>query len=93
VAAGFDSERWTLKRIATAIRREFGVRYNPRALAPALKAHGFTPQRPAPRAKERDEALVAAWLRRDWPALKKGLAARGAVLPSWTRRVTRFGPA
>jgi hypothetical protein len=65
----------------------------PRALAPALKAHGFTVQRPATRAKERDEALVAAWLTRDWEGVKEELAARGARLPSWTRRVTRFGPA
>ena len=93
VAAGFDTERWTLKRIAAVVRREFGVRYHPRALAPALKAHGFTAQRPATRAKERDEGLVRAWLTRDWERVKKELAARGARLPSWTRRVTRFGPA
>ncbi|QRM34107.1 helix-turn-helix domain-containing protein [Microvirga sp. VF16] len=29
VAAGFASERWTLKRIAALIEREFGVHYHP----------------------------------------------------------------
>ena len=92
-AAGFETERWTLRRIARVIEQTFGVRYHFRSLGRALRARGWSPQRPLPQAKERDEALVAAWLRRDWPRIKKGLAAPGARLPSWTRRVTRFGPA
>ena len=93
VAAGFDTERWTLRRIAAVIRRRFGVRYHFRWLGAALRARGWSPQRPIAHARERDEALVAAWLRRDWPRVKRGLAAAGAPLSSWTRRVTRFGPA
>ena len=92
-AAGFDTERWTRRRIAAVIRREFRVRYHFRSLGRALRAHGWTPQRPPTQAKERDDALVAAWLKRDWPRIKRGLAASGQRLPSWTRRVTRFGPA
>jgi putative transposase len=70
-AAGFGTERWTLKRIAALIRREFGVRYHPRYLERPLKAHRFTVQRPATRARERDERAIAAWPRREWVALKK----------------------
>jgi putative transposase len=92
-ASGFDTERWTLRRIARVLRREFGVTYHPHSLSALLRAHGWSPQRPATRAVERDEALIAAWLKRDWPAVKRGLAAAGSSLPSWTRRVTRFGPA
>jgi transposase len=92
-AAGFETERWTLRRIAQVVEREFGVRYHFRALGPALRARGWSAQRPIPQAKERDDALVEAWLKRDWPRIKKGLAAQGVPLPSWTRRVTRFGPA
>lgn len=93
VAAGFETEQWTLKRIAQVIYREFGVRYHPRYLERPLHAYGWSAHRPAPRAKERDDAVVAAWLKRDWPALKKELTARGARLPAWTKQVTRFGPA
>jgi putative transposase len=71
VAAGFETERWTLRRIAALIRREFGVRYHPRYRERPLKAHGFTAQRPATRAKERDERAIAAWRRREWVAIKK----------------------
>ena len=91
-AAGFENERWTRRRIAQVIAREFQVRYQFRALGPALHARGWSPQQPIPRARERDDALVAAWLKRDWPRIKRGLAVAGVRLPSWTRRVTRFGP-
>ena len=92
-AAGFETDRWTQCRIAAVIRREFGVRYHFHSLSRALRAQGWSPQRPIPRAKERDEAIIAAWLRRDWPRSKRGLVSAGVPLPSWTRRVTRFGPA
>ena len=90
--AGFETDRWTQRRIAAVIQREFGVRYHRHSLSRALRARGWSPQRPIPRAKERDEAVIAAWLRRDWPRIKRGLAATGVPWPSWTRRVTRFGP-
>src|SRR5438067_5814454 len=64
VAAGFDTERWTQRRIAAVVERTFGVRYHFRSLGRALRARGWSPQRPIPQARERDEALVAAWLKR-----------------------------
>lgn len=78
VAVGFETERWTLRRIAVLIRRKFGVLYHPRYLERPLKAHGFTVQRPATQARERDERAIAAWPRRDWLAIEKAGPARGA---------------
>jgi transposase len=92
IAAGFDTERWTLRRVAAVIKRHFCIQYHFRWLGKALRARGWSPQRPIARARERDDALVEAWLRRDWPRVKRGLAAMGAPLSSWTKRVTRFGP-
>lgn len=91
-AAGFETDRWTLRRIARLIERTFGVRYHWCSLSRALHARDWSPQRPLPQAQERDEALIAAWLRRDWPRRKRGLAAQGVPSPSWMRQVTRFGP-
>lgn len=91
-AAGFDTERWTLRRIAIVVRRECGIAYHCRSLGRVLRAHDWTPQRPPTRAAERNEALIAAWLRREWPRIKRGLVAQGERLPSWTSQVTRFGP-
>jgi transposase len=81
IAAGFDTEQWTLRRIAALIRREFGVRYHPRYLERPLRACGFTVQRPATRAKERDEHAIAAWPKRTWRAIKKEGPPRGAHHP------------
>jgi putative transposase len=91
-AAGFETERWTLPRIAVVVRRTFGVRYHPRSLGPARRARGWSPQVPIARARERDDALVAAWLRRDWPRIKGGLAAPGEPSSSSTRRATASSP-
>ncbi len=78
LAAGFATERWTLGRIAVVIEREFGVHYHPRYLERPLKALGFSVQRPATRARERDERAIAAWPRRSWAAIKKAGPPRGA---------------
>src|SRR5262245_23020437 len=92
LAAGFPTDRWTLARIRALIRRRFGVRYHAHYLAAKLRASGWSPQVPASRAKERDEELVQAWLRRDWPRIKKRLAAAGRRLSSSMRPASRSSP-
>ncbi|NPC75441.1 transposase [Corallococcus exiguus] len=56
--AGFTSERWTLKRVAQFIRCRYGVHYHPNYLVEPLHRLGLSVQRPKPKARERDEALV-----------------------------------
>src|SRR5918997_5683903 len=73
--AGFDADRWTLRRVHALILVEFGVEYHAHYLARRLKALGWSPQHPAVYARERDDALVHAWLTRDWARIKKRLAA------------------
>lgn len=75
-AAGFRSDRWTLQRIQQVIEREFHVVYHPNYVARLLEKMGWSLQLPLPRAKERDEALIRAWLVHDWPRIKKGAAER-----------------
>jgi putative transposase len=92
MAAGFASERWTLERIAALIKREFGVHYHPRYLERPLKAHGFSVQRPATQARERDDLVIADWPKREWVALKKRRSGSTARLSSGTRPATASGP-
>jgi transposase len=90
MAAGFATERWTLGRIAALIEREFGIPDHPRYLERPLQAHGFSVQRPATRAKERDELVIAVWPKRDWVALKTRRS--GSTAPSsGTRPATASG--
>jgi transposase len=78
MAAGFDTEQWTLRRIAALIWREFGVRCHPRHLERPLHAWGFTVRCPATQARERDERAIAAWPKRTWRTIKKAGSSRGA---------------
>ena len=56
--AGFDTDRWTLRRIRALILVECRVEYHAHYLARRLKALGWSPQHPAVCARERDDALV-----------------------------------
>lgn len=68
---GFDRYLWTQQLIADLIAREFGVSYHHDHVGVILREIGFTHQKPARRAVERDGAAVDAWRRDAWPALLK----------------------
>jgi transposase len=76
LAAGFQTDRWTLQRIRELIERLFGVTYHPNYLNRFLRKLNWTPQQPLPLAQERDEELIQAWLKKDWPRIKKGTTQR-----------------
>lgn len=76
LAAGFPTERWTLKRIQRLLARDLKVTYHANYLARLLDRLGWSPQVPLPRARERDDELIRAWLAKDWPRIKKSAAAR-----------------
>src|SRR4051794_28065989 len=70
-AFGFAGEWWTSRRLAALIERRWGVRFNANYLVEWLTARRHSAQKPAPRAKERDDAAVARWLAQDWPRIQK----------------------
>jgi transposase len=92
-AFGFRGEVWTARRVATVIRREFGVRYHPNHVGKLLRAAGWSPQKPRRRASQRDEAAIAAWHAERWPALKKGLTRRGGPSSGSTSPASTCCPA
>jgi transposase len=70
-AAGFSSDLWTCPRVAEWIERAFGIEYHVRHVPRVLRSLGFSPQKPARRAVERDEQAIVQWVKRDWPRVKK----------------------
>ncbi len=70
-AHGFSTELWTLPRIAQVIERLTGVEHHPGHVWRVLRGLGWSLQRPARRARERDEAAIAEWKTRRWAQLKK----------------------
>ena len=76
LAAGFPTDRWTLVRVSALLKKEFDIDYHPNSLRRVLDQLGYSVQKSLPRAAERDEELVKAWLTKDWPRIEKGAAAR-----------------
>jgi transposase len=70
-AYGFLGEVWTRARVAEVIRREFGVTYDVSHVGRILRACGWSPQKPARRAKQRDEEAIRAWKEERWPEVEK----------------------
>ena len=73
-AHGFRNELWTLRRIAALIERHFGLTYCPSGVWRVLRRLKWSPQKPARRARERDELAIAHWPTDTWPRLKKSSA-------------------
>jgi transposase len=86
---GFATELWTLPRVATVIARLTGVRYHPGHVWYLLRGLQWSLQRPARRARERDEAAIRQWVSRRWPAVKKTPAASGPGSSSRTKAGSR----
>ncbi len=71
-AHGFRGDVWTCERVATVIRREFGVSYHPAHVSRLLKALRQSLQKPQRRATQRDEEAIERWKEERWPQLKRG---------------------
>ena len=89
-AHGFATDLWTLDRVATVIEAETGVRYHRGHVWKLLRDKlGWSRQRPARRAVERDDEAIARWVAEDWPRIKRGLADAGRGSSSRTNRGSR----
>ena len=76
ISNGFPTEVWTLARAVKLIEREFAVKYSVANVWHVLRALGFSSQRPAGRAIQRDEHAIKTWRIKRWPALKKSANER-----------------
>jgi transposase len=61
---------WTRAAIRELIRREFGIRLSIRGVGEYVARWGYTPQKAARRACERDDAAVKDWLSIEYPKIK-----------------------
>ncbi|MCZ7564519.1 MAG: IS630 family transposase [Burkholderiales bacterium] len=77
LATGFDTDLWTCPRVTELIKERFGISYHVDHVGRLLHDLGWSPQKPARRALERDEREIRRWVREDWPRVKTpGAAAR-----------------
>ncbi|NWF84420.1 MAG: winged helix-turn-helix domain-containing protein [Bryobacteraceae bacterium] len=92
-ANGFDTDLWTLPRVALVIERLTGVHYHPGHVWKILGAMDWSLQRPAKQARERDPAKVAHWVNERWPAAKKTLGGGRPGSSSRAKAAFRSAPA
>lgn len=70
-ALGYETSLWTAHRVAHLIEQEGGVGYHPGPVWKILRQLGWSCQRPAGRALERNEKALQRWKQERWPELKK----------------------
>lgn len=89
---GFSTDLWTLPRMAKVIEELSGVRYHPGHVWRILRRLNWTLQRPARRAKERNEKEIKRWVAEEWPRVKKTPKGSGPGSSSRTRAESRTVP-
>jgi transposase len=85
LAWGYETELWTLPRVAEVIREVTGVSYHPGHVWRVLRQLGWSRQKPTTRARERDEVAIGRWVRETWPVVKKTPRAAERPLSSSMR--------
>jgi transposase len=84
---GFATDNWTLKRIRRVIEERFGVTYTTLSgVWRLLLRIGFSPQRPARTAVERDQEQIVEWVEHTWPKIVKRGPSAGPGSSSATSR-------
>lgn len=89
IANGFSTELWTMARVAEVIERLTGVSYHPHHIWWLLRRMGWTRQKPARQAVERNEEAISNWVKEEWPRIKKAPAGSGHGSSSRTRAGSR----
>jgi transposase len=92
LAHGYPTELWTLARVGEVIEATTGVSYHPGHVWKLLRQMGWSRQRPARRAVERDEEAIGRWVAEDWPRIKKTPAGAKPGSASKTRAVSPSAP-
>jgi transposase len=70
-ACGIDADLWTLARVAKIIKSITGHSFGISGVWYVLRRLGWSVQRPAKQAAERDQTEVDRWIKETWPAVKK----------------------
>lgn len=77
---GYDTDLWTLKRIADVILKEFDVHYNSTYVWWILHELNYSAQMPVAVAIERNTEYVKVWLEKNYPEYVKEAKEKNATI-------------
>ncbi len=77
---GYDTDLWTLKRIAEIIEHEFHVHYNTTYIWQILDRMGYSAQMPLATAMEKNQDYVNEWLKNEYPEYVKEARNHNATI-------------
>jgi len=80
---GLDFGLWTRAVVANLIERKFGICLGLTAIGALLAKLNLTPQKPLPRAYQRDPEAIARWRRETYPAIARQAKADGGEVFFW----------
>src|SRR4030066_1418305 len=83
---------WTREAVGRLIEDRFGIRLSGWTVGRCLAQWGFTPQKPARRAFERDPERVRRWLDEEYPAIRSRAKREGAEIYWGGEMGVRSGP-
>ena len=70
-AHGYETQLWTLERMAQVLEKLFGVKFWPQHVWRLLGDLGWSCQKPERQARERNNRAVRQWMNERWPRFKK----------------------
>jgi transposase len=80
---GFDFGLWTRQIVRELIAQRFTVRLSLGSIGALLARQGLTPQKPLPRAYQRDPEAIARWQRETYPAIAHHAKRTHAEISFW----------
>lgn len=92
LANGYATDMWTIARVKEVIEAETGVSFHPGHVWRLLGQMGWSRQRPARKALERDDEAIANWIKNDWPRVRKTPDAGRPGSASKTSRASASSP-
>jgi transposase len=80
MAHGYPNALWTIPRIRRLIGEELDLKASGSEVWRLLRRMGWSPQKPAKRARERNEAAITRWKREQWPRILEQSQKEGRTI-------------
>jgi transposase len=79
-AHGYDNALWSLPRVRAVVAKHLGIRASTTDIWRLLRSMRWSPQKPARKARERNEVKILQWKKKRWPEISARAAREGRTI-------------